>query len=214
MARRMVFFVKDGKVERKKIKFKGIPGKSEDVLNNNVKRLHSKLTQRALEVSRYSQDPLGIKMDRRALYIQPNYAGGIYLESFYQGSKIFENGGPHRHWVFLSPIDVLDDKRLENSGQIVRYWSLFEHEYWYESEHYFDYHYIKACVRSLSKYDLEELLKYEVFTDIEYNPNKEDITPAIAAALLKLLYIKIGYDGLQRLDKKSFISYYNSYVSI
>ena len=213
MAERPVFYI-DGTVKKENVTFKWFPGFSIQQKQRSVQSLHGGFKMRhkmdILEVSTKSTDPLGVKMSAFNLYFDE----GITLESYYQASKIFSNGGPFRDLAYLPSREAKKDERLKTSGEIKGFRDFLSHEEWTLNEPYYDYIYIEACVYSLTKEDLDKLLKFDAFTDIEFNPARSRNTQARAAAVLKLLYSNYGYEALQNLNKTDFIRFYKMFVTI
>ena len=213
MAERPVFYV-DGKVRKVNVTFNWFPGFSVQQKQRSIESLHEGFKERhkmgILEVSTKSTDPLGKKMSALNLH----YDEGIYLESYYQASKIFSKGGPFRELAYLPSREAKKDERLKNSGEIKGFRDILSDTEWTLNEPYYDYIYIEACVHSLTEEDLDELLKFDAFTDIEFNPARSRNTQARAAAVLKLLYSNYGYEALQNLNKTDFIRFYKLVVTI
>ena len=214
MAKRPVYYVENDRVKKKDIEFTWIAGLYITKKRENIKSLHTAVTSktgmRVLEISSKSEDPLGVRMSAFNLC----YAEGITLESYYQASKIFSNGGPFRELAYLPSREAKKDERLKNSGEIKGFRDILSDTEWTLNEPYYDYIYIEACVHSLTEEDLDELLKFDAFTDIEFNPARSRNTQARAAAVLKLLYSNYGYEALQNLNKTDFIRFYKMFVTI
>jgi hypothetical protein len=103
------------------------------------------------------------------------------VECAFQGSKIFEDGGPSTDMFAMAPRDAKRDERLQRSGRLTgfrfmgRDWGLEPQTAFY------DWLYISALE---ARKDLAEgLLKYSAFTDIEFNPEKSINCQAYSAAL-------------------------------
>lgn len=213
MAERPVFYI-DGTVKKENVTFKWFPGFSVQQKQRSVQSLHEGFKRRhkndILEVSTKSTDPLGVKMSAFNLYFDE----GITLESYYQASKVFSKGGPFRELAYLPSREAKKDERLKNSGKITGFRDYRSDMEWSLDEPYYDYIYCKACVHSLTEEDLDKLLKFDAFTDIEFNPAHSRNTQARAAAVLKLLYSNYGYEALQNLNKTDFIRFYKLFVTI
>ena len=213
MAERPVFYV-DGKVRKVNVTFNWFPGFSVQQKQRSIESLHEGFKERhkmgILEVSTKSTDPLGKKMSALNLH----YDEGIYLESYYQASKIFSKGGPFRELAYLPSREAKKDERLKNSGEIKGFRDILSDTEWTLNEPYYDFIYLVACAYTLTKEDFDRLNEFDAFTDIEFNPKKAKNTQARAAAVLKLFCAQFGYEKLQELNKEEFVRFYNMYVSI
>ena len=137
------------------------------------------------------------------------YEEEITLESYYQTSKIFSNGGPFRNLAYVPSRVAKKDERLKTSEEIKGFRDFLFHEERTLNEPYYDYIYIEACLHTLSKEDLDKLLKFDAFTYIEFNPKKASNTQAKVAAVLKFFCAQFGYEKLQELNKEEFVRFYN-----
>jgi len=109
------------------------------------------------------------------------------VENVYQSSKVFENGKRYRDLLYVSPKEAKMDARLVNSGKVVKY--IFEsREYAFDEitypcnpkEAFFNYIYMTALMGNASISD--ELLNYDAFSDIEFDPTTGVNCQAKAAA--------------------------------
>lgn len=214
MAKRPVYYVENDRVKKKDVEFTWIAGLNITKKRENVKSLHTAVTSktgmRVLEISSKSEDPLGVRMSAFNLC----YAEGIKLESYYQASKIFSNGGPFRELAYLPSREAKKDERLKNSGEIKGFRDILSDKEWTLNEPYYDFIYLVACAYTLTKEDFDRLNEFDAFTDIEFNPKKAKNTQARAAAVLKLFCAQFGYEKLQELNKEEFVRFYNMYVSV
>ena len=79
----------------------------------NVARLHEALGGECLEVSTKSDVVIGTKLSAFNLKLD-----GHTLENIFQSSKVFENGGPYRDLLNVSPKEAKRDQRLKSSGNL------------------------------------------------------------------------------------------------
>ena len=72
-----------------------------------------------LEISTKSPEIIGNKLSAFNLIIE--VAGGkqISVESAYQGSKIFEHGGPYKEFFDMSGKDIKKSDKIRNSGKLI-----------------------------------------------------------------------------------------------
>ena len=122
------------------------------------------------------------------------------VESLYQGSKVFENGGPYRDIYSLSSLDAKKDSRLKNSGNLIQF-KFIDNSIWQLNENFYDWIYLNALLQN--QQIAEELMLYEAFTDIEFNPKKSFNCQAYSVALYKSL-LKRNQDFEEIKDPNKF----------
>lgn len=136
-----------------------------------------------LEVSTKSSEKLGWQLSAFNLMVDFEEDKKISLECAFQGSKVFENGEQYKDLYYVESIRAKKDERLKNSGNIVGF--EFEGEFW-ENEPktaFYDYLYIKTLFDNYQDI-IKELLGYDTFTDIEFNPKKSINCQARTCAIL------------------------------
>ncbi|WP_121628766.1 DarT1-associated NADAR antitoxin family protein [Poseidonibacter antarcticus] len=141
-----------------------------------------------LEVSTKSDNKLGWSLSAFNLLVNFDFDKKISLECAFQGSKVFEGNIQYEDLYFVESIKAKKDIRIRNSGEIIG----FEYEgvFW-ENEPktaFYDYLYIKTLYSNYPEI-IEELIKFDTFTDIEFNPkrsiNCQAKTCAILVSLIK-----------------------------
>jgi hypothetical protein len=139
-----------------------------------------------LEVSTKSSEKLGYKLSAFNLMLETQNYGSISIESAFQGSKVFENGGPYNDIYLIEPLDAKRDLRIKNSGNLVCF--EFENITWdlEPKSAFYDWIYIKAIYPHI-EYIKANLTKYDAFTDIEFNPKKSINCQARTCAILTSL---------------------------
>src|SRR5690348_144690 len=100
------------------------PGFAPIQKRKNVAALHAAAAKRGLapllEVSTKSESPLGQYLSAFNLKIGTFRHGEIPLECAFQGSKVFERGGPYTDlYRATSASDAKRDPRLRESGRLV-----------------------------------------------------------------------------------------------
>tara|TARA_Y100000588_G_scaffold332107_1_gene370134 strand:+ start:1685 stop:2359 length:675 start_codon:yes stop_codon:yes gene_type:complete len=177
MAERPVFIPQDGMgalVEEIGIEFKWHAGLAPSQKVKNIEALHKAAEQQGLfpilEVSTKSKDELGMRLSAFNLQVATDEDGKIPLECAFQGSKVFEGGGPYRELFHVDGRKAKKDARISKSGALTGF--NFEGQEFPLSPEtaFYDWLYIKALLPIREKLDL--LHKYEGFTDIEFNPKK------------------------------------------
>ncbi|MCG7874502.1 MAG: hypothetical protein JAZ11_20685 [Candidatus Thiodiazotropha lotti] len=173
------------------VEFKWHPGFSKEQKQRSIASLHhSAETQRGLtrllEISSKSENHNGRKLSAFNLTLSDHLLGRGTVETFFQGSKVFEFGGPYNDLYERSSREAKKDDRLRSSGRLIefkfgdRQWPLEPKTIFY------DWLYINAVQQHPEL--CEEILKYEGFTDIEFNPDKAMNCQAYSAALYKSLH--------------------------
>lgn len=211
MAKRPVFFVKQGKVIREIYSFEWYSGFAVSQKQKSIKSLHNAIRKadvnaKPLEISTKSMENIGIKLSAFNLQID-NYT----LENIFQSAKVFENGGPYLDLLDLSPKEAKRDERLHNSGSLKAFRYQNEDFPLIPKTVFYDFIYITAIKKSLTAEEINTILQYNYFTDIEFNPVKSINTQAKAAAILKLIVTEYGY--LPYFNKEDFIQYHKEHIS-
>lgn len=193
MATRPVFFIDKNNLKvHEDIEFHWFSGLATCQKQKSIKSLHDNFLNRhtdknILEISSKSTQKIGILLSAFNLkYHSDYYNYDIFVECAFQGSKVFENGGPYNDLYFKNSKDAKKDDRIKNSGKIVGF--RFEKNEWKTEPKtmFYDWLYIKAICQNNKL--LNELLKYDAFTDIEFNPDKSINCQAKSAALLVSLF--------------------------
>ncbi|EOW9269331.1 hypothetical protein GU269_17125 [Vibrio cholerae] len=189
MAIRPVFVpMTDGDIGviEKAIDFKWHPGMAKSQKQKSVSELHSAAKlfgiNNILEISSKSLDELGILLSAFNLsFVTKRYNQQITVESAFQGSKVFKRGGPYKDLYLADSMTSKKDIRIKDSGQLVGF-NFFNTEFPLIPRTYFyDWLYINALVNNPQL--VEELYKFDGFSDIEFNPKKSINCQAHAAAL-------------------------------
>lgn len=139
--------------------------------------------KRILEISSKSMQDLGVKLSAFNLTkFVPNLGRSVPVECVYQAGKVFAGNVMYDDLLEATPRDAKRDERLTSSGRIVAF-SFDGSEYPTEPKNaFYDYIYINALLEHEEL--LAELLEYDAFTDIEFNPEKSINCQARAAAVL------------------------------
>ena len=173
----------------------------------SIKSLHNAIIKtdvnaKPLEISTKSMENIGTKLSAFNLKIN-NYA----LENIFQSSKVFEKGGPYLDLLDRLPKEAKRDERLRNSGILKAFRYQNEEFPLIPQTVFYDFIYITAIKESFT---IDEILNYNYFTDIEFNPAKSINTQARAAALLRLIVEEYGC--LPDFNKKDFILYHKEHI--
>lgn len=189
MANRPVFMPSDSKDELviiDNLDFEWFSGfsvvqkkKSIESLHNAFKEKHS--NKKILEISSKSESELGVMLSAFNLQIELTNGHKASVESLYQSSKVFEEGGPYDDIRYKSSLEAKRDERLKNSGGVVA----FEHKgnRWDIEPKTAFYNWLYLNVLNLNSDLKNKVLEYDAFTDIEFNPKKSFSCQANAIAL-------------------------------
>ncbi len=190
MANRPIFIAtntKDKLFEEKSIEFKYYNGFAITQKAKSINSLHSSAKElgydNILEVSTKSDTKLGWALSAFNLMVDFDGDKQISLECAFQGSKVFEGDKQHKDLYLVESIQAKKDSRLKDSGEIIGF--ELEGDFW-ENEPktaFYDWIYINALYRNHPN-TVEELLKYDIFTDIEFNPKKSINCQARTCAIL------------------------------
>jgi hypothetical protein len=155
----------------------------------NVRELHASALDFGLgpllEVSSKSERIEGRHLSAFHLKVQSHDAGLIPLECAFQGSKVFEYGGPYRDIFFKEGRDAKRDLRIRESGAL-RGFEFDGYSFALEPKTFFyDWLYISSIYQH--RVWLQKLNAYAGFTDIELNPYRSINCQARSIALFLTL---------------------------
>lgn len=188
MAERPIFIPISGSQELVKEIFFNLtwnPGFAPVQKKKNVAALHEAAARSGwtslLEISSKSEQKLGQHLSAFHLKVRPENLGEIKLECAFQGSKVFENGGPYTDLYLIDPRDAKRDPRLQESGRLIGFrFNGFSFPLEPKTIFY-DWLYITAIYPHRDW--LERLYNYSGFTDIEFNPSRSINCQARSCAL-------------------------------
>lgn len=194
MAKRPVFIaMQDNKnfVMEKDIDFEWFPGfsvtqkqKSIESFHENIKKYDN--TLKVLEVSSKSKSDLGVALSAFNLIITAKNGKRFSVETAFQSSKVFQNGGPFLDLYEKTSKEAKKDFRLKNSGELLHF-QFFSRRWELEPKTlFYDWLYINAL--ALNKDLADKVIEYNGFTDIEFNPQKSINCQAKSVALYVALY--------------------------
>lgn len=173
-------------VIEKMMEFSWHPGMAVVQKQKNIRELHLTAKNngfdKILEISSKSEQELGVKLSAFNLCITTKRKGNKFtVETAFQGSKVFENGGPYKDLIGMDSRAAKKDIRLKESGNLVGF-EFFGLKFPNKPRTFFyDWLYINALVQNEEL--AEEVLQYSGFSDIEFNPKKSINCQAYAVAL-------------------------------
>lgn len=163
-----------------------------------------------LEVSSKSEDPLGIALSSFNLKFTTRRGRTLTVEAAFQGSKVFELGGPFTDIFDFTPVEAKRDERLKHSGSLLKF-SFFGCDWDLEPKTaFYDWLYINALLKNPDLIDL--VTDRDGFTDIEFNPERSINCQARSAALFCALYHSDRLDYALE-SHENFIGLYAGRVS-
>jgi hypothetical protein len=168
------------------------PGFSAVQKKKNIKALHAAAAAAGyaplLEISTKSDRKVGRHLSAFHLKVHTSQSGDIPLECAFQGSKVFERGGPFTDLFSTDPKSAKRDPRLSTSGPLIGF--KFENLSFplQPKTVFYDWLYVNAI------YPHREWLKilhgFAGFTDIEFNPERSLNCQARSCALFVALMSK------------------------
>ena len=139
-----------------------------------------------LEISSKSETELGAKLSSFNLKFETKRGRSLTVEAAFQGSKVFQHGGPYTDIFEKSPIDAKRDERLKNSGALLEFQFFGVHWELEPKTAFYDWLYINALLKNP---DLaRQVVSHDGFTDIEFNPERSINCQARSAALYCALF--------------------------
>lgn len=190
MASRPIFTTTNNKqifFKEVNIDFKFYTGFAVSQKLKSIESLHAEATKvgysNILEVSTKSSNVLGWSLSAFNLMVDYEENKKISLECAFQGSKIFENDKQYKDLYYVDSIKAKKDNRLKTSGNIKGF--EFNGTYWDNEPKTAFYDWLYICAIYKNHQDIiEHLIKYDVFTDIEFNPKKSINCQARTCAIL------------------------------
>jgi len=187
MAERPIFLptaAQDALVTEVAVKLAWHSGFAESQKKRNIHALHEEASRLGyaplLEISTKSDDKVGQHLSAFHLKVK-SPVGDVPLECVFQGSKVFEHGGPYTDLFAVDPRSAKRDPRLRESGSLVA----FEFEgvrFPLEPKTaFYDWLYLGAIFPHREW--LSRLSKFAGFTDIEFNPGRSINCQARSMAL-------------------------------
>lgn len=179
----------------------------------SIKSLHQSINERfgfdnILEISSKSENELGVSLSAFNLMITTKTKGRTFsVESAFQSSKVFEGGMQYLDLLDKPSREAKKDPRLKSSGNIIGF--NFYNDFWETTPltAFYDWLYVNALNNKPEYHDV--LLKYQAFTDIEFNPQKSINCQAQSVALFCALYRRNILDKIK--SKEFFLTLYQDY---
>lgn len=174
-------------VQTQTVEFHWFPGMAPSQRKKSADSLHAAALElpgidRVLDVSSKSREDLGIALSAFNLeFTTRKFNHTLSVECAYQGSKVFERGGPYTDLFTMTSREAKKDERLHSSGRLVGF-HFFGIDWELEPQTaFYDWVYINALKKQSTLAD--QLGRYSAFTDIEFNPERSVNCQAYSVAL-------------------------------
>lgn len=174
MAERPIFIpVSEGSILVKEVavEFNWAPGMAPIQKRRNIASLHAAASiigiDPVLEISSKSDREIGVKLSAFNLTLNVGESVST-LESVFQGSKVFESGGPFIDLYSADPRIAKRDPRLQSSGRLIGFEFAGYRFPLFPATSFYDWLYISALYPHrdwLRRFD-----QLAGFSDIEFNP--------------------------------------------
>lgn len=213
MAERPVFVPRDlgsKLIDEVPVMFHWHAGMTPSQKKKNVSELHEKAARLGLspllEISSKSDYEIGKKLSAFNLKVMVDGREAT-LESVFQGSKVFERGGPYVDLYWKDSREAKSDSRLKTSGRLIGFKFLGTLYPLTPSTAFYDWLYVTALYPYRDW--LTRLQQCAGFTDIEFNPEKSVNCQARSCATF------VALQKRERLDKAviSFDAFKNEMLS-
>ena len=180
------------------------PGFARSQKRKNVAALHEAAALAGfsplLEVSSKSEQALGQSLSAFNLRLEVE-GRETSVESAFQGSKVFEGGGPFTELLFAESREAKRDPRLRASGRLIGFRFEGRDIPLTPDTAFYDWLYLSALQRQPES--LARLEGHAGFTDIEFNPKRSLNCQARTCALVAALRTR----GLLPAEPLSFGSF-------
>jgi hypothetical protein len=193
MARRPIFLPNPDSfpyVREVPVEFDWHPGFSRAQAQKSIASLHHAAAKLGissiLEISSKSPDPLGVALSAFNLTLEVPGNRSMSVECAFQGSKVFEHGGPYTDLYSVSSKQARTDGRLHSSGNLVAFNFLGEDFPTCPVTAFYDWLYITALWQNAELSQI--VLVFQGFSDIAFNPKRSINCQAHSAALFVSMY--------------------------
>ena len=148
-----------------------------------------------LELSTKSGNKLSFPLSPYSLQITNDDGQKYSVENAFQASKVFEQGGPYLDLLTEKPRQARKDDRLISSGELTGY-DYFGMEWGVEPlTTFYDWLYINALKQHPELH--EEVVQYQAFTDISFNPKRSVHCAAYSLAMFVALHKRDLLEGVE-----------------
>lgn len=192
------------------VEFEWNGGFAKSQKQKNIRAIHDNYQsqrpdKKVLEISSKSMQEGGESLSAFFLpkYV-PELGKSVPVECVFQAGKTFQNGGPYKDLLSVTPREAKRDDRLKNSGRLLSF--MFDGQEYplIPKTIFYDYIYMNALLENQEL--AKTALQYDAFTDVEFNPEKSLNCQAKAAAT----FVALSRMGLVEQVKEfgSFLALY------
>ncbi len=191
------------------VEFDWFPGFALKQQQRSISSLHETAKRLAvagapLEISSRSLEDLGRRLSAFNLKVEHPTLGPIPLESAFQSSKVFIEGGPYIELATLDPKTAKRDPRIrQNASHLVCFHFGDQDFPTKPATAFYDWLYIRA-LSLLDTSVRDQLRERDGFTDIAFNPQKSLNCQARSVALF-ISFVLDGFVEPWNLDFQTFI---------
>lgn len=192
MAIRPIFLTKSNSelIIKEDFEFQYFNGFAEIQKKRCIESLHKEFNlkypeSKVLEISSKSEQVLGVELSAFNLSIVTKDERSFSVETAFQASKVFENGGPYVDLYGKPSIVAKKDQRLKTSGRVIGFNYFGKAFDIFPKTLFYNWLYINALY--LHPELKNEVLNYDAFTDIMFNPQKSINCQAEAVAIFVAL---------------------------
>jgi hypothetical protein len=175
------------------VDFFWFPGMAKSQAQKSIASLHQAAGKMGLvpllEISSKATSSLGVALSAFNLRLMTLERYVLSVECAFQGSKVFEQGGPFIDLYTSTSREAKTDPRIRDSGELVSY-NFFGEEFpRFPGTAFYNWLYLRALMQNPQVAD--KLTSYAGYTDIAFNPKKSWNCQARAAAVFVALN-KVG----------------------
>ena len=176
-------------VKTLEIQFQWFPGMAKSQSQKSIRSLHESANKfgyaNILEISSKSENSLGVALSAFNLKLAHGNLN-MSVECAFQGSKVFENGAHFPELYYATSLEAKKDERIRNSGNVTGFDFMGTRFPIHPTTLFYDWLYISALYQNKRLYD--QILQFDAFTDIAFNPQKSLNCQARSAALYLALH--------------------------
>lgn len=203
----------DNLVKTDMVRFERHVGFASKQKKKSINDLHQVIRKKygfkhVLELSSKSGNKLSFLLSPLSLKLANPQDGQQHsVENIFQSSKIFECGGPYLDLLSAPPRQAKKDERLITSGELIGY-QYFDVVCNVEPlTAFYDWLYVNALKQNPHLH--EDVMQYQAFTDIAFNPKKSIHGAAYALAMFVALKKRDLLDKVE--DLSVFFDLYHQF---
>ena len=173
--------------EEVRVVFTWFPGLAKSQQQKSISSLHEAALNLGispvLEISSKSTKELGVALSAFNLRLKTRAGDTMSVEAAFQGSKVFEAGGPFTDLYAAESREAKSDPRLRSSGAIIAFDFLGSVWPTEPKTMFYDWLWQRSLLQGHNEALQKELCEYGGCTDIAFNPEKSLNCQARSAAI-------------------------------